>query len=870
EAINLALASGVGLGITSVELIRGTPSDPGIINTEGLVTWTKDGRILIHEDVIQQWLMEGQDIVQALYKTILHENYEFNGYTAAIQAGEPASWDLLKRLHNEAVELGYTVPGAEANWGATGAIGASSEFGSTDFTNLISQLGSPLFTQLMQSVSGTGQPAAPANSENLSINLGGTTVNELSLLGLDPWGSQVNTGFTPPGTLRTPPGTDFPEFQMYDFTDANGVVHTWIVYRENTAEEGQPETWQTTTFVHIAKDASGEMIYRTTYNLGSQDNPDTSITIEVKGGPHCPISSDPTFYAKLTVYTHYETEDADNNPDTPPTPVMYDHDDNPGTPDIQLVSYGKTMMAKVGNGADRLVSQQSWYDGWRVQSNNDGNKVYNHVTTLSSMDRVGNQQVTKNSITTNLSQDPPRVTYASLIKIFDPQNPTDPSKGTLFGVVSGEINMSNDPDHPDYVNNSLRIIDNEGRFDYHFEGGAWVWAGEGNDPGRYNVNGDKNIFSIVAGAGIDNNGDGDSDDPGVDANGDGDYADPGDTPPDVPPATGTSLDVSRTDGFSVTGTSVAGPINWGDFFGSSSLFGSLNMGNLLNAAASALRAQGQDLGRELRQAMGLGGGAASASPATRPTIAPPSVEKPATVAVPVEKAPVERIPESNIKLTGGSAEKPQTGASFSGKSQTVEEAFASRVTNPAAVGLTNEALLEILGVDGTVTTVEASGEGSYTFFAEALDGLDISGTLKPEIKEKLLRSLSITVDGRYPETGAISHSEMNVVYEYDDKGRLLSARGWGTTVSVDEFGNTTTSRVTQVFVVINGQAKLKEAVTESHTVNVDGSESWSDGTNGSEAMRVEYFYNLETGNLLEGAEAAAKGTVLTMSQDAFG
>ncbi|HOW28885.1 MAG TPA: hypothetical protein PK876_10355, partial [Elusimicrobiota bacterium] len=192
-----------------------------------------------------------------------------------------------------------------------------------------------------------------------------------------------------------------------------------------------------------------------------------------------------------------------------------------------------------------------------------------------------------------------------------------------------------------------------------------------------------------------------------------------------------------------------------------------------------------------------------------------------------------------------------------------------------AMGISEDTLPDLLNEDGTVTAATTSPNGQQSEFSiVTADELFLRGTitLHPLVREAggfLNKTVKITGLKESEYTGATTHTEMTVVYNYNARGQLISASGRGTSVSNDGFGNITTSDIVQNYVILNGQARLKESITSSHTVNIDGSESWMDGTHGSQAMKVEYFYDAK-GKVLTGTEAAARGTGVSISSDAFG
>ncbi|HRY30320.1 MAG TPA: hypothetical protein P5079_09840, partial [Elusimicrobiota bacterium] len=486
DAVREALAqlgqSGSVLALKDVKLVRGTPTDPNIMDTDDMVTWTSDGVMIIHEDVVEQWLVAGRDIVQDLMLTILHENHEYVRYAEAKQSGLEVNWELMRTFHEESVALGYQPQGIEENWLPTGGVASGSAGGTFDMGGALNALNALDPTQtanIAQQIA--GQTGLPLN--NLAVDYGnGSGVTEAALVGLDSYYNSVDKTFNPAAhgyTVRTPPG-DVGDFTIYE---KNGGKDVFIVYREdlNAARdvnndgtigehEGQTDIngdgtidgndvqWSATTFIHMVKGADDKMIYRTTYNLGSRENPDTSKTVEWRN------PANPSEFATLTDSIHYD--DHDDDPDTIP---------NPSDPGVH-VNKSRVLMAKTGDGPNRIVGKQSLYDGMRLQSAVDGQpNVYAHIKTASDMYRYGDTKVTKNSYTVNLSNNN-IATFATLVK-----NLPD---GPLFGVVYGEVNQSNDPDAPNYVANAMRIINgvgDSGRFDFT-KNASGVWVPSPSNP----------------------------------------------------------------------------------------------------------------------------------------------------------------------------------------------------------------------------------------------------------------------------------------------------------------------------------------------------------------------------------------------------
>ncbi|MBI2915378.1 MAG: hypothetical protein HYY07_00800, partial [Elusimicrobia bacterium] len=132
-----------------------------------------------------------------------------------------------------------------------------------------------------------------------------------------------------------------------------------------------------------------------------------------------------------------------------------------------------------------------------------------------------------------------------------------------------------------------------------------------------------------------------------------------------------------------------------------------------------------------------------------------------------------------------------------------------------------------------------------------------------------------------------THSTMNVSYFYNtvhtrlETGRWNAGSGNGSSKSTDIFGNTTESKIKQNYTAYRNAAKLQTSVTESLTVNADGSETymgWAKPGNyygckelaiGGKALTVEYSYT-DDGKLLSGEGQAAQGSGISETNDVFG
>ncbi|MBI1979622.1 MAG: hypothetical protein HYS58_02535, partial [Elusimicrobia bacterium] len=145
---------GVSFNIKDIQILRNNPDTqiPAGLDTKKLITWSKDGVVMIHEDVLKSWLNDpeiSQDIVGALKNMLLQENYEYSKFTESIAAGgKPTMTDLQVWSDFAEKNLGYKVKGIEGVFGASPApepkIAASSLFGSVSLLPILNILGSQI------------------------------------------------------------------------------------------------------------------------------------------------------------------------------------------------------------------------------------------------------------------------------------------------------------------------------------------------------------------------------------------------------------------------------------------------------------------------------------------------------------------------------------------------------------------------------------------------------------------------------------------------------------------------------------------------------------------------------------------------------
>ncbi|MGQ0645477.1 MAG: hypothetical protein ACT4O3_08295, partial [Elusimicrobiota bacterium] len=759
QAMARLAAEGHALELTSVQIISGTPSQAGVVDTASFITWSADGVVLIHQDVLAAWAAQGRNVADDIYLTLLHENHEYAGYRQAQAAGQAITWELLQGLSDQAVALGYMPAGIQQNWSATPPLlASSSQFGTVEWSGILAQL--------------SDLPGAAGR------------IDQAFLDNVETFLSRVNKNFDPAQhgfALQR----DMGSYAIWKSADG---LHTWIAYREDLnpankdedpGNDGEP-SWSTVTFVHMAKTADGRMHYRSTFNLGSSQDAGAGYTIEWRS------PSDPSMFARLS--------------------NVLDKDGNRAV----------NLMVKAGEGADRVVGQRSWYEG-RRQTGVDaaGEKIYDRIRSSSVLYRIGDM-LTKQSLT--VAEDG-YVTFGTLSKNL--------STGALFGTISGEINISSDPAVPQYVRDAVRVFNNGGRYDYRWTDGGWTFV-QARDSSQ-NALAENAAFRPVGGPADFSIGGARvvRDDNGV--------------------------TITNPDGGASRGGSNGELSRQRNGVWSSSLYGSVSWQGMLNAL-NPLQSQGRgailSLWRELSPSAASAGLEAFAG-----RMAGAIFDNWQALA-------------GFFESVGVSAISAITPSSPEGAVSALRAALAEiGLADPAVAGLTAEGLLQMLGVTGSL--ISARVQGSAVAFAAAGDGLQIEGTLAAQV-QGTSQTVSLAAEMESSYTGAVTRQNITVTYQYDEKGRLVSASGGGTSVSDDGFGNVTTSRLSQNFIIINGQAKLREVETASHTVNADGSESWMDGTRGSESLRVAYSYDTSTGLLREGAGRAAVGRGVSVSWDPFG
>ncbi|MBI4395829.1 MAG: hypothetical protein HY548_01955, partial [Elusimicrobia bacterium] len=524
---------------------------------------------------------------------------------------------------------------------------------------------------------------------------------------------------------------------------------------------------------------------------------------------------------------------------------------------------------------------------YRLDFNNDGKiegavaqaKEYRYedkkekVRSSSVMYRYGNDYVTKFSVTNSGFVKNPNepngghytyVTTASMRRDFgDLNNELD---DVLFGVITGEINISSNPNKPVYVRNLVRIIDNKTtetddednekkvvkKYTYQRqETGEWklimidddtVQEGQ-TDPSGYTLSGSWESISIKYGttevAWIERGMDGTQfaaiglfEDPGHAGNLNNQitgYSRSGGGGGGAAPPTGTTptgtVSVDGASAVQIVQTRASESVSPVGGVAGSSLYGKVTFDGLLGRL-SQLQGQAVDIFGAIRQALRI------------------------------KTAGVESLETA-----------PEMEATFAGLMK------KTGVADPVQLDLTSQGIMQILGLAGRITDARQESQNRIGFTGQSPDGATIEGTIEIDPRKTAEGRQALTAwlsAKRYDNgTGALTRQEMHVTYTYDDKGRLTGAHGSGTSASWDEFGNKTTSQIEQKFIIINGQAKLKESITASQSENIDGTKSWSDGTHGSQATRITYFYDTKTGLLLDGREKAAKSAGLSVTEDAF-
>ncbi|MCJ7646453.1 cysteine peptidase family C39 domain-containing protein, partial [bacterium] len=106
--------------------------------------------------------------------------------------------------------------------------------------------------------------------------------------------------------------------------------------------------------------------------------------------------------------------------------------------------------------------------------------------------------------------------------------------------------------------------------------------------------------------------------------------------------------------------------------------------------------------------------------------------------------------------------------------------------------------------------------------------------------------------------GSTSCTQTWTNYEYDNRGILISASGMSVTIGQDIFGNTYTTSTRNLYIIINGEAKVDRSISRTTSSNIDGSTSVTEG-------EVIYEYDPTTGLL-----SKARGNKVTEGNDIFG
>ncbi|MBI3012090.1 MAG: hypothetical protein HYY63_00515, partial [Elusimicrobia bacterium] len=159
------------------------------------------------------------------------------------------------------------------------------------------------------------------------------------------------------------------------------------------------------------------------------------------------------------------------------------------------------------------------------------------------------------------------------------------------------------------------------------------------------------------------------------------------------------------------------------------------------------------------------------------------------------------------------------------------------------------------------TTESWSGTGSYEQPGESLDGSNYSSRV----------TVIYSYYGEKNTRGQITYA-VNANHKL---GQVAFASGRGVSKSNDGFNNITESSLSQRFVILLGQAKLKQVGTVSQTVNADGTKSYMGARDDTGFVRgtalvVTYDYDLSTGRLKEGEGLAAKGHGESFTLDIYG
>ncbi|MBI3012117.1 MAG: hypothetical protein HYY63_00650, partial [Elusimicrobia bacterium] len=177
----------------------------------------------------------------------------------------------------------------------------------------------------------------------------------------------------------------------------------------------------------------------------------------------------------------------------------------------------------------------------------------------------------------------------------------------------------------------------------------------------------------------------------------------------------------------------------------------------------------------------------------------------------------------------------------------------------------------LIGAMNTVpgVTVMDDGFGNRSLSRTQQTYEIVNGQAK--VKTVTTHTDAINIDGS--RSVAEESVDSVVSYTYGDragrKGILTGAENTvpGVTVMDDGFGNRTTSRTTQGYEIINGQAKVKTVTSHTDIVNIDGSRSL---TEGSVDSVVTYTYGDRDGK--KGILIAAMNTTpgVTVMDDGFG
>jgi hypothetical protein len=173
-------------------------------------------------------------------------------------------------------------------------------------------------------------------------------------------------------------------------------------------------------------------------------------------------------------------------------------------------------------------------------------------------------------------------------------------------------------------------------------------------------------------------------------------------------------------------------------------------------------------------------------------------------------------------------------------------------TSDQTVTLTNyhDALGRFLGASGAGRFTSNDGYNNLTTGKINQVFATVNGGPKLLISETSSNSIN--------KDGGLSAQTVQVRYTYDNNGVLTGASGNGNGSGDDGHGNLSTSKISQSFILLLGQARLFQTLTESTTLNRDGSTQ-------IQTQVTDNRYQESTGLL-----AASSGRATFTSNDGYG